>query len=138
MKRFLAPLVALALVAACQDHAAPTAATPTRSAASISAPAGVTIDQALSTAVAAALPTDQLVVLVSYNDSVTTSAAVTNAVLETGAGVLTYKNLPIVAALATPAQIQALATAPGVESVYLNKQLRYLLAESVPSIRAGG
>src|SRR2546421_7701199 len=36
-----------------------------------------------------------------------------------------FKNLELVAGLATPAQINAIAALPGVQSVYLNKQLQY-------------
>src|SRR5437016_11610543 len=66
--------------------------------------------------------------------------------LNLGAGVVQFKNLELVAGVATPAQINAIAALPGVQSVYLNRQLQYygrpggayalLLHESVPTIRA--
>src|SRR5437867_10866756 len=66
--------------------------------------------------------------------------------LDLGAGVVQFTHLELVAGVATPAQINAIATLPGVQSVYLNKQLQYygrpgglytlLLHESVPTIRA--
>src|SRR2546425_4935915 len=66
--------------------------------------------------------------------------------LDLGAGVVQFKNLELVAGVATAAQINAIAAVPGVQSVYLNKQLQYygrpgglyslLLHESVPTIRA--
>src|SRR5437899_7854026 len=66
--------------------------------------------------------------------------------LDLGAGVVQFKNLELVAGVATAAQINAITALPGVQSVYLNKQLQYygrpgglytlLLHESVPTIRA--
>ena len=96
------------------------------------------IDPALAAALATALPTDGLVVIVNYDERATSRDAVTTALLGLGAGVIQFKHLELVAALATPAQIAAIAATPGVRSVYLNRQLTYyaLLHESVPSIRA--
>src|SRR5204862_551530 len=101
---------------------------------------------ALSTALASAAPTTPLEVIVNYDETVTTRDAVTNSMLNLGAGVVQFKNLELVAGVATPAQINAIAALPGVQSVYLNKQLQYygrpgglytlLLHESVPTIRA--
>jgi serine protease AprX len=97
------------------------------------------LDPALAAALAGALPTDNLEVIVNYDETATTLAAVTTAILSTGAGVVQFNNLALVAALATPAQVNAIAALPGVQGVYLNKQLTYyalLLHESVPTIRA--
>src|SRR2546427_1889243 len=102
-------------------------------------------DPALSSALATAAPTDNLEVIVNYDETATTRDAVTSAVLGTGAGVVQFKHLDLLAALATPAQISAIAAVPGVQGVYLNRQLTYyghagsglwLLHESVPAIRA--
>ena len=102
-------------------------------------------DPALSSALATAAPTDNLEVIVNYDETATTRDAVTSAVLGTGAGVVQFKHLDLLAALATPAQISAIAGVPGVQGVYLNRQLTYyghagsglwLLHESVPAIRA--
>ena len=102
-------------------------------------------DPALSSALATAAPTDNLEVIVNYDETATTRNAVTSAVLGTGAGVVQFKHLDLLAALATPAQISAIAGVPGVQGVYLNRQLTYyghagsglwLLHESVPAIRA--
>ena len=102
-------------------------------------------DPALSSALATAAPTDNLEVIVNYDETATTRDAVTSAVLGTGAGVVQFKHLDLLAALATPAQISAIAAVPGVQGVYLNRQLTYyghagsglwLLHESVPTIRA--
>lgn len=136
MKRPLLMLAAFALVTACRDRAEPTAITPPRPSASITAPASVTIDPALTAAVSTAGAADQFQVIVTYDDTFTTRDAVTEAVLDAGAGAVGFKQLPMVTALATRDQINAIAATPGIESVYLNKSLRYLLAESVASIRA--
>ena len=102
-------------------------------------------DPALASALATAASTDQLEVIVNYDETATTRDAVTSAVLGTGAGVVQFKHLDLLAALATPAQISAIAGVPGVQGVYLNRQLTYyghagsglwLLHESVPAIRA--
>jgi len=101
-------------------------------------------DPALSAALATALPTDNLVVIVNYDESAITRDAVTSAILTTGAGAIQFKHLALVAALATPSQITQIAGFSGIRSIYLNRQLWYygvpfsglLLHESVPTIRA--
>src|SRR5437879_5285455 len=104
------------------------------------------LDPALSTALASAAPTATLEIIVNYDETVTTRDAVSNAMLDLGAGVVQFKNLELVAGVATAAQINAIAAVPGVQSVYLNKQLQYygrpgglyrlLLNECVTSVRA--
>src|SRR5207247_7880322 len=104
------------------------------------------LDPALSAALASAAPTASLEVIVNYDETLTTRDAVSNAMLDLGAGVVQFKHLELVAGVATPAQISAIAALPGVQSVYLNRQLQYygrggglyalLLHESVPTIRA--
>src|SRR5437762_7089965 len=102
-------------------------------------------DRALSSALATAAPTDNFEVIVNYDETATTRDAVTSAVLGTGAGVVQFKHLDLLAALATPAQISAIAAVSGVQGVYLNRQLTlyghagsglWLLHESEPAIRA--
>jgi serine protease AprX len=113
--------------------------------------AGV-LDPALASALASAAPTATLEIIVNYDETVTTRAAVTNAMLDLGAGVVQFKNLELVAGVATPQQINTIAALPGIQSVYLNRQLQYyghvsggggggglyavMLHESVPTIRA--
>src|SRR5216117_2600506 len=131
----------LALAGACRER--PDVAGPQRAAPRLDANV---LDPALSTALASAAPTTPLEVIVNYDETVTTRDAVTNSMLNLGAGVVQFKNLELVAGVATPAQINAVATLPGVQSVYLNRQLQYygrggglyalLLHESVPTIRA--
>ncbi len=94
------------------------------------------MDAVLASVLASAAPTDRLVVLVNFEEGLTTGTLLGDAVRATGAGVLTFRHLPVVAASATPAQVAAIRALPGVSSVYANRRLRYLLRESVQSIRA--
>ncbi len=131
MKRWL--LVAALSLAACDAPRQATA--PNRTAALQLQPA---LDPALSDALATAGPNDSLVVIVNYDETATTADAISAGVMGAGAGVIQFRYLALVAALATPAQITAIAGLPGVQEVYANKQLRWgaLLHESVPTIRA--
>jgi serine protease AprX len=124
-------LAAFAFIAvACQDQPVPSAPPP-----ALSARASV-VDPALTSALATASPTDQLEVIVNFDESVTTATALSDALLSLGAGVIQFKHLSMLAALATSSQVQSIAALPGVQSLYLNRNLRYLLAQSVPSIHA--
>jgi len=58
----------------------------------------------------ATAPTDAVIYIVNYDETVTTEDAVTNGILATGAGVVQYDNFSMVAALATPAQIATIST----------------------------
>jgi serine protease AprX len=119
------------LTVACQD-APPTGVrlTPDRTS------SAVATDPALASALTTASSTDQLQVIVTYDESATTQDAFANSVLGVGAGVIGFENLPMVAALATPAQIQSIQSLAGADGVYLNRTLQYLLAESIPAIHA--
>ena len=96
------------------------------------------VDPALRAALATATPSDRLVVIVNYDEAVTTSDAMSAAIMDIGSGVIQFNNLDLVAALATPAEVTAISALPAVQGVYANKQLRYsaMLHESVPTIRA--
>jgi len=104
------------------------------------------LDPALASALAGAAPTATLEIIVNYDETVTTRDGVTNAMLNLGAGVVQFKHLELVAGVATPAQISAIAGLPGIQGVYLNRRLQYyghggglyavMLHESVPTIRA--
>ena len=77
------------------------------------------------------------VFIVNFDETRTTEAAVTNAILATGAGVLQFNNFSMVATLATPDQLATISALPGLEGIYANRPLQYyMLHESVPSIRA--
>jgi serine protease AprX len=131
LKKWLLAAGVIALTVACQD-APPTGVSLTPSPTA----AAVATDPALAGALAAASPTDQLQVIVTYDEAATTQDAFANSVLGVGASVLGFENLPMVAALATPAQIQSIQSLAGVDGVYFNKSLGYLLAESIPAIHA--
>jgi serine protease AprX len=94
------------------------------------------LDPALEKALEKAKKTDAFVVIVNFDDAQTTVGTLTSAVLAAGAGVIQFRHLSMLAALATARQIAAIRAQPGVQSIYLNRRLRYLLAESIPSIRA--
>ena len=138
MKRWIAVAACVISAAACQDGSQPL---------SPSAPAGapsqllgltpsVEIDPVLTSLLNLASPTQQLEVLVTYDEAVTSSDAVSRAITGLGAGIIRFKHLPVVFALATPSQIAGITTQPGIRSVYSNKQLSYFLAESTRAIRA--
>src|SRR2546422_223241 len=98
-----------------------------------------TVDPGLRAALATATPGDRLVVIVNYDETVTTSDAMSAAIMNVGSGVIQFKNLDLVAALATPAEITAIGALPGLQGVHPNKQLTWetaMLHESVPAIRA--
>jgi serine protease AprX len=95
-----------------------------------------TLDPALADALAGAAATDSLEVIVNFDAAATTTDALTEQVLDLGAGVIQFNNFSMLAALATPAQITALAGLEGVTGVYLNRRLDYYLHESIPTIRA--
>src|SRR6266480_185322 len=86
---------------------------------------------------AATVASEAAIYIVNYDETKTTLDAVTNGILNAGAGVVQFDNFSMVAALATPGQILSIAALPGLEGIYANRQLEYyLLHESVPAIRA--
>jgi serine protease AprX len=139
MKRWIALAACVMTVAACQDATEPTGLA-TQAAGQPSQLLGlspaVSIDPVLTTLLNLSSPLDKLEVLVSYDENVTNSQTVASRLTSLGAGIIKFRNLPIVFAVATPAQIAGITTQPGVISVYSNKQLSYLMAESTKSIRA--
>ena len=78
-----------------------------------------------------ALPDKELQVVISYKQSSAPNAAQLSALRQLGIerGV-TMRSLPIAGALATPAEIRALARRDDVESVFFNAPLRYLNKEA--------
>ncbi|HEX5662808.1 MAG TPA: peptidase S8, partial [Xanthomonadaceae bacterium] len=89
------------------------------------------LDPQLVSKMAAALPTDELQIVVSYEQSVPVSASQVNVLRSLGIekGV-TMRTLPIAGALATPAEIRALAQRDDVASIYWNAPLRYMNKEA--------
>ena len=89
------------------------------------------LDPALLTKMTAALPTDQLQVVVSFEQSGPVTAAQRSALAALGIDRgITMRTLPIAGALATPAEIRALAQREDVASIYFNAPLRYFNKEA--------
>lgn len=94
--------------------------------------AAALLDTLTRDALATALPTDKLSVVVSFANPSGPLTASQNGLLRT-LGIrqaLTFRSLPIAGALATPAQIRALAARNDVLSIYTNRNLRYFNAEA--------
>src|SRR3989454_351966 len=125
MRKWLAAAALLVTVGACDTRPEPAAPDRARALTLGLGPGAGVFDPALSAALTSAAPTDSLVVIVNYDEAATTRDAVTNAILGLGAGVIQFTHLELVAALATPAQIMAIAGFDGIRSIYLNRQLRY-------------
>jgi serine protease AprX len=96
----------------------------------------VYVDPALQAILTSASSTDQIAAVVNFDPALTTAGALAGAVQGLGAGTLTFRNLDSLGVLGTAAQINAVAALPGVAGVYANRQLTYLLHESVPYIGA--
>jgi serine protease AprX len=98
--------------------------------------AGAVLDPVLTGQLSLAAPTDRLEVIVNFDEALTSGPVLGGLVRTLGAGVVTFHHLPMVAAVATPAEISSIRGLPGVTSMYANRPLRYLLAESNRSIRS--
>jgi serine protease AprX len=136
MKRWIAVAACVLTVAACQDGSEPLSPSAERA-----LPANllglnplVKIDPTLTTLLNASSATDLLQVIVTYDEAATSGDAVASALTGLGAKVIRFNHLPMVFSVATPAQIAAVTTRPGVQGLWSNKQLEYYLAQSVPSI----
>lgn len=134
MKRILLTTTCLLGLAACQD--APPTAVPGAPGAAFPLTATETIDPALEDALSAASPTDQLTVIVNFDEAQTSTGALSHATRALGAGVVEFRHLSMLLALATPEQVQSIAALPGVQGVFANGEDQLLLRESVQSIRA--
>lgn len=89
------------------------------------------MDPQLVSHISAAAPTDELQVVISYKHSGPPSAADLADLQAMGIDKgITMRSLPIVGALATPAEIQALAKDDDVASLYWNAPVRYMDAEA--------
>jgi serine protease AprX len=140
MKRWLTVAACMAVAAACRDGAQPVGSEPAARPGYLlgigGTTGGATVDPVLRNLLNGALPTDRLEVLVTYDEAATSGDAVAGAVRGTGAGIVRFRHLPVVAAVATPLQLVSITGIPGVRSVFSNKQLTPQLRESVASIRA--
>ncbi len=124
LRRSLAVVLILVLALSTSLRPAPTTAST------------VVLDPDLQAALTTASDTDQLEIVVNFDETLTTTAELTNAILDLGAGAIQFKHLSMVAALATPTQVTLIQALPGVQSLYLNKQLQYLNAEGTSAINA--
>jgi serine protease AprX len=138
MKRWIALTLCALTTAACRDQSGPEGLTaPAEHAgSSLLALPGARLDPVLTTALNLASPLERLEVIVNFDEAQTSGALLGNRILGTGAGIITFRHLPVVAALATPAQIASIRGLPGVTSLYANRQLRYHLREAVQSVNA--
>jgi len=88
------------------------------------------LDPQLLSRMDSALPTDELQVVISYEQSVPVTAAQVAALKSLGIDKgVTMRTLPIAGALATPAEIRALAQRSDVASIYFNAPLSYFNKE---------
>ncbi|WP_029214471.1 S8 family serine peptidase [Kallotenue papyrolyticum] len=96
--------------------------------------AGVEIDPLLTQQLARVAPDASLQAILTFDHKPT----VTDVAAARGLGLLVHEFsvLPMLAVQGTPAQVRAALSLPGLVSAYYNKQLRYLLHESVPLIGA--
>jgi serine protease AprX len=138
MKRLIALTACVLTLAACQDQAGPVGAAPEATPSNLLGiiPPAVKIDPTLATLLNLSAPTDQLQVLVTFDETATNTQNIATALTSLGAGIIKFNHLPVVYAVATPAQIASITTKPGVVGVYSNKQLEFYLAESTRAVRA--
>ena len=106
-----------------------------------------TVAPPLASLLSATAATDPVFVVVGYDEAATTGDVLASRIMALGAGARALRQLPFVGALATPAQVNAIATLPGVVRVSENKRLAWLgmgsrpallalLDQSVPTIKA--
>jgi serine protease AprX len=98
------------------------------------AAASLEIDPILTQQVQQAAPDASLEAILSYDHQPTTADVA--AAKATGVLVHQFSALPMLAVRGTPAQIRSTFNLAGLTSVYFNKQLQYLMRESVPLIGA--
>jgi serine protease AprX len=117
-------------LAACSD----TPTVPVEERAPAPRPALSTIS--LAEALASAGATDRLEVIVTYDPAATTGDNLQSQLIDLGAGTIGFEHLPMVAALATPAEIQAAGALPGVRSVFLATLEQPYNVEAITSVQA--
>ena len=94
------------------------------------------VDDELTRVLVSAAETDQIEVIATFNPATTVGDVVQSAIIDLGAGAVGFVHLPMVAALATPAQITAMQALPGVTGVYLATVEQPLNREAVTSVQA--
>ena len=137
MKRWTIVAACVLAVSACADRAQPLA--------SLSEPLersdllsglGAALDPVLAGQLRLARSSDRIELIVTLDELLTSSPLLGTAVRRLGAGVVTFRHLPMIAVVATPAQVSAIRLLPGVRGLYANRKLHYLLAESNRTIAA--
>ena len=94
------------------------------------------VDDELSRILLSAAATDQIEVIATFDPATTLGDVVQSAIIDLGAGAIGFNHLPMVAALATPAQIAAIQALPGVTGVYAATIEQPLNREAVTSVQA--
>jgi serine protease AprX len=97
--------------------------------------AGAPLDAALTRALSVAAPGELLEVIVDV-DNVARASGLSGTIAGLGAGVVAFKHLSALGVVAPRAAIAAIRLLPGVEAIYLNRRLDYLLSEGLTTIRA--
>ena len=95
-----------------------------------------TVAPALASLIGGTLSTDPIFVVVQFDESATTGDALAGRVMALGAGARALRQLPFVGALATPAQVNAIAALPGVVRISENRRLAWLGMSSRPAVLA--
>lgn len=123
------------ILSACADERSPTVPNDVQPQAVLGLSLGAPLDAALKAVLADATSADRIEVIIDL-DNVSRAASVGDVLAGLGAGVAGFKHLSMIGAVATPSVIAAARLLPGVEGIYLNRQLDYMLAEGLTSMRA--
>lgn len=119
----LAGLAALALWGCSDDPVGPGAEDPSRTA--IPADDAVTSSDLQSSLLGDGEGTESAFVIVEYDESVTSGAAIQQRALDAGAGARALAHLPFVGVLGTAEQISRIGDAPGVVRISPNRRLEW-------------
>ncbi len=98
--------------------------------------AAAPLDPRLSAVLATTAPNAKAAAIVNFDSRVTSGDALATRIRRLGAGTLTFRHLDEVVVLGSPAQILQVSAMQGVTGMYANRQLQYMLHESVPAIGA--
>jgi serine protease AprX len=94
------------------------------------------VDHDLAQALANAGPADRIEVIAIFDAATTVGDVLQSAILDLGAGALGFSHLPMIATLATPAEVAAIQALPGVTGVYLATVEQPLNREAITSVNA--
>lgn len=99
-------------------------------------PQSAIVNDDLAALLAATAPTDRVEVIATFDPAATVGDVLQAAILDLGAGALGFSHLPMIAALATPAEVAALQALPGVTGVYPATLEQPLNREAITSVQA--